>query len=162
MELLLQRLGLESDEDDPEEEREEVRIAWLARITDLGLEGALLAEERAFLELAVGAMNEEQVDDVEGRVICGLVLLWALRRIGERPSAKMLGDATRLITEYGILSGGSISGANATAASVELRPEGELREAHASYIAKHADGDPEQMVSVLASQTLEWILESSA
>jgi hypothetical protein len=163
LELLLQRLGLEIDEDDSEAERDVVREAWLSRLGDLGLEGVLAADERAFLELRVGALTDEQIDEIEGRIICALIILWALGRLGERPSAKMLGDATDLVTKYGILGDGSIPKANATAASVTLRPESELRAAMASYAEKQGDGrghgDHEEMVSVLAVHTLSSILD---
>ena len=164
LELLLQRLGLEIDDDDPVEERETVRVAWLSRVGDLALEELLLPEERAFLERPVGELTEEETDDIEGRVICALVLLWAMRRLGARPSAAMLGDATRLISEYGVLGDGSISTANATARSTTLRPESELREELATYTRTQGDGrgegegQEEQMVSMLAVQTLSWML----
>lgn len=152
LELLLQRLGLEIDEDDPVAERDAVRQAWLARIGDLGLETVLLAEERAFLERPAGGLNDEEMEAIEGRVIGALVLLWSLGRLETRPSAWMLGEATLLIGERGLLGDGSISAANATVASVKLRPESELREALAHYSA--ATGEPEQM-----AQTVSWLLD---
>jgi hypothetical protein len=166
LELLLQRLGLEVDDDDPAEERDEVRIAWQGRLPDLGvLEDELVglaADERAFMELPVGELTEENVDEIETRVIGALLMLWSLKRIGARPSASTLGDATRLMAEYGVLGDGSISKANATVKDARLRPESELREALAGYAAKQGDGridgDPEQMVAVLAVKALAWVL----
>lgn len=163
LELLLQRLGLEIDEDDSVEELETVRLAWLSRVGDLGLDGVLLADERGFLERPTGELTDEETDELEGRVICALVLLWALKRLGTRPSGAMLGDATRLITEYGILGDGSIPKAKAAAESVSLRPEAALREALADYTRVQGDGSgegsPDQMVAVLAAHTLSWVLD---
>ena len=133
LELLLQRLGLEVDDEDPVEEREGVRVAWLARVPDLGLGEALLADERAFLERRVDDLTAEEVDEIEGRVVGALVLLWALSRIGELPSSKMLGDATRIFATYGILGDGSITAAIATVESAKLRPEPQLLAARAAY-----------------------------
>ena len=153
LELLLQRLGLEIDEDDPAAERDAVREAWLARIGDLGLDAVLFAEG-AFLERPAGGLTDQETEEIEGRVIGALVLLWALGRIQTQPSAAMLGEATALIGEHGVLGDGSISAANATVASAKLRPETELRDALAHHAA--TAGDPEQM-----AHTLSWLLEAA-
>lgn len=158
LELLLQRLGLDIDEDDPAAERDAVRQAWLARVGDLGLETILHPEERAFLERPAGSLTEAETDDIEGRVIGALVLLWALKRLEARPSAALLGEATVLIGEHGILGDGSISAANATVAAAELRPESELREALAAYTTTTSKDEADQMVSALSVQMLSWLL----
>lgn len=167
LELLLQRLGLEIDEDDPVAARDEIRNAWLSRIGDLSLDGVILPDERAYLERPVGSLSEDETDDIEARVITAMVLLWALSRLPEAPSAAMLGDAVTLMAEHGLLGDGSISAANATVAAVQLRPESELRDASDAY-ARTTKGDaapagsaesPEEMVAKLAGQALSWVLD---
>jgi hypothetical protein len=115
LELLLQRLGLEIDEEDPVAER--------------------------------------------------VVLLWSLSRLGGRPTAAILGVATRLMAEHGVLGDGSIPGAKATLGSVELRPEPELREGLEAYTAARAApdavADPDQMVAAIGAQSLSWVLGDS-
>jgi hypothetical protein len=160
LELLLQRLGLEIDEDDPVEEREAVRRAWISRLGQLGIEESFLEGERALLERPLGDLTENECDEIEGRVIYGLALLWALGRIASPPKAEILGEATALIAEHGILGDGSISAAKATVESVVLRPAGELAEARAAA-AKTKDesflGGPEHMVAALVVQALTWL-----
>lgn len=160
IELLLQRLGLEIDEDDPVVERDAVRIAWLSRLGQLGIDQTLLEDERALLERPIGELTEAECDDIEGRVIYGLALLWALGRVPSAPDDAMLGEATALIAEHGILGDGSISGAKATVASAKLRPESE-REAAQGAAAKTKDdsflGGPKYMVAALVVQALAWV-----
>ncbi|MDB4933245.1 MAG: hypothetical protein JWP87_217 [Labilithrix sp.] len=160
IELLLQRLGLEIDEDDPVAERDAVRRAWLSRLGQLGIEESLRADERALLERSIGELTEAECDDIEKRVIAGLALLWALGRIPSAPDAPMLGDATMLIAEHGVLGDGSISGAKATVDAAKLRPDAELDAALAAY-AKTKDesflGGPEHMVASVAVQALSWL-----
>ncbi|HSO34055.1 MAG TPA: hypothetical protein VLT33_16085 [Labilithrix sp.] len=161
LELLLQRLGLEIDEEDPVAERDAVRRAWVSRLGQLGLEEAILADERALLERSVGELTDDECDDIEGRVIGALVLLWSLSRLGARPTAAILGIATRLIAEHGVLGDGSIPEAKAAIASVALRPEPELREARAAYAAAQAAAeatDPEAMVSAIGVRALDGVL----
>ena len=160
LELLLQRLGLEVDDEDAEAERDAVRRAWLSRLGQLGLDDAILADERALLERPVGELSEEECDDIEGRVIGALVLLWAMGRLGARPTAQTLGIATRLIAEHGILGDGSIPEAKKTIEAVQLRPLTDLEAAAETYGKAAADAkpdDPEGMVSAIGKATLAWI-----
>ena len=160
IELLLQRLGLELDEEDAVEERDAVRRAWLSRLGQLGLEEAFSPDDRALLERPMDQLTEEECDQIERRVIGGLAFLWSLRRIPAPPTADMLGEATALFGEHGVLGDGSISGAKAAVESAELRPESELSEALATH-AKTKDesflGGPQHMVAALVVQALSWI-----
>ena len=161
LELLLQRLGLEIDEEDPLAEREAVRRAWVSRLGQLGLEEAIQPDERLLLERPVGGLTDDECDDIEGRVIGALVLLWSLSRLGARPTAASLGIATRLIAEYGVLGDGSIPEAKAAIEKVSLRPERDLQGARDAYGVAHADGaptDPEPMVALIGIRTLDWVL----
>jgi hypothetical protein len=160
IELLLQRLGLEIDEDDPVVERDAVRRAWLSRLGQLGIEETLAADERALLERPIGELTEAECDDIEARVISGLALLWALARIPSPPDAAMLGDATALIAEHGVLGDGSISAAKTTVETARLRPDAELDAALATYAKTKEEsflGGPEHMVAALAVQALAWL-----
>ena len=166
LELLLQRLGLEIDDQDPVTERDAVRRAWLSRLGQLGLDEAIATDERALLERSVGALTEEECDDIEARVIGALVLLWALGRITERPSAAMLGEATTLMAEHGVLGDGSIPVAKATLGNVCLREESDLRAALAAYAATRGESattpaaqDP--MVAAIAVERLAWVLDAA-
>jgi hypothetical protein len=164
IELLLQRLGLEIDEEDPVTERDAVRIAWLSRLGQLGLEQALLADERALIERSIGDLTEAECDDIEGRVIYGLALLWALGRIPSPPDADMLGEATAIVAEHGILGDGSIPGAKATVAGAKLRPEADVAAAlDAASKAKDDSflGGPKYMVASLVVQALAWTNETA-
>lgn len=162
-ELLWQRLGLEIDEDDSAEARDEVRKKWLARTADLGLSDVLLAEERALLERQVGSLSEDDLDDLQGRATAGLFLLWALGRLSARPSVESFHDAPDIIAEHGLLGDGSISGANRAVASAGLRPTEELREALVAYGAKQpapgADGTAEEVVAALGTHALAWVVD---
>ena len=160
LELLLQRLGLELDDEDAEAERDAVRRAWLSRLGQLGLEETILADERALLERPVGELTEEECDDIEGRVIGALVLLWALSRLGARPNASTLEIATRLIAEHGVLGDGSIPEAKKAIEAAALRPLTDLEAAADTYAktveAAKAD-DPEGMVAAIGKATLAWL-----
>jgi hypothetical protein len=167
LELLLQRLGLELDEDDPVTERDAVRRAWLSRLGQLGVEEALSAGERDLLERGVGALTEDECDDIEQRVVGALFLLWSMTRLGARPTDASLGIATRLMADYGILGDGSILAAKATIANVALRPEHELRDAMAAC-TQEAGGsetvspsDVPRWVAAVGGATLAWILNDS-
>jgi hypothetical protein len=160
VELLLQRLGLEIDEEDVLEEREAVRLAWVSRLGQLGVEDVLLADERALLDRPVDHLTEIECDEIEGRVIGGLALLWAVGRIPSPPTVAMLGEATTLIAEHGILGDGSISGAKATTAAATLRPDDELANALAAQTKTMSDsflGSQEFMVSSLVVKALAWV-----
>jgi hypothetical protein len=166
LELLLQRVGLELDEEDHVDKRDAFRLAWVSRLGDLGLEEALLPDERELLTRTVDELTQEEVDDIEGRVISAVVLLWALRRVASLPIAETLGDAADVVADSGVLGDGSVSGARATVANATLRPESELREALAS--AERARGDvrvamtPEQMVASITVQALAWVIDPDA
>ena len=168
LELLLQRLGLEIDDEDPVTERDAVRRAWVSRLGQLGLEEAIAADERELLERSVGGLSEDECDDIEGRVIGALVLLWSLERLTERPSAAMLGEATTLMAEHGVLGDGSIPAAKATLGSVHLREESDLRAALAAYTATRGEAgiatpaDQEPMVAAIAVESLTWVIQSSS
>jgi hypothetical protein len=163
LELLLQRLGLELDEDDEVAELDAVRVAWLSRVGELGLEGVLVGGERGFLERPVGDLTEDETDEIEGHVIASLIFLWSLSRLGGRPTAAILGKATDVVAEYGLLGDGSIPGAIAAVSKVELRPESELRDALDAYArtqkAATDPAEPEGMVAGIAVHALTWILD---
>ncbi|MBX3219515.1 MAG: hypothetical protein KF795_03280 [Labilithrix sp.] len=163
LELLLQRLGLETDTDDPAAERDEVRRRWVSRLGDLALEAALLPDERALLERPVGALTEDDLDDLHGRASGALVLLWSLGRIATRPSFGAVGELESIVAEHGLLGTGSIARANESAAGALLRPEAELREALAAYGKTRGKArepsDPEKIVAAVGAHHLEWILD---
>lgn len=156
LELLLQRLGLELDDEDPLEEREAVRRAWLSRLGQLGLEEAIQADERALLERPVEELSEEECENIEDRVIGALVLLWAMNRLGARPTGQTLGIATRLIAEHGILGDGSIPEAKKAIESASLRPLVDLQAAAETY-GKATTDDTDRIVADIGKTTLEWI-----
>jgi hypothetical protein len=166
LELLLQRLGLELDDEDHVDKRDAFRKAWVSRLSDLVLEEALLDDERALLMRPVDELTQEEVDAIEGRVIAAAVLLWALGRSPALPTATLLGDAPDRVAEHGVLGDGSVSLARATVAKATLRPEPELRDARLS--AEEARGDvsqamtPEQMVAGITLHALGWILDPTA
>jgi hypothetical protein len=133
LELLLQRLGLETDTDEPAEERDRVRAMWRSRVPDLGLEDELSPAERAHLERKVGELSDDDLDDLHGRVVGALVLLWALGRLPTRPASAEVDGMEELLAVHGVLGGGSIKAANATIAGATLRPESELEAACSHY-----------------------------
>ena len=164
LELLLQRLGLETDTEDPAAEREAVRQQWVARLGDLELDNAILASERALLERPVGAMSEDDLDDLDGRASGTVVLLWALGRLPTRPSFATVEQMESIVGESGLLGAGSISKARESAASATLRPETELRDALATYVRTRGKAKdptlPDPIVAGVAAHHLEWILDS--
>lgn len=163
LELLLQRLGLETDTEDPRQQRDDVRRMWLSRLGDLGADAAILADERALMERPVGELSEDELDDLHGRASGSLVLLWALGRLPSRPSFAAVDDMENLVAEHGILGDGSISKANATVNSSKLRSEDELREALTAYERTRGKArepsEPEKIVAGVAAHHLEWILD---
>jgi Domain of unknown function (DUF4272) len=163
LELLLQRLGLETDTEDSVEEREGVRRMWLSRLGDLSLESVLVPGERALLERAVGEMSEDELDDLHGRASGAVVLLWALGRLPARPTFAAVSDMESVVGEHGLLGAGSITRANETVASATLRPEAELREALAAYGRTRGKArepsEPEKIVAGVAAHHLDWILD---
>jgi hypothetical protein len=164
--LLLQRLGLELDDDDHLDKRDAFRKAWVSRLGDLELESSLLADERAYLERTVDELTQDEVDDIEGRIIAAVVLLWALGRTPALPELSTLGDAPDIVAEHGVLGDGSVAGARETAAKATLRPEAELRQALGA--AERTRGDvsvamtSEQMVAGIHLRALTWVLEADA
>jgi hypothetical protein len=165
LELLLQRLGLETDTEDPTAERDDVRRKWLSRLGDLGLESVILPGELALLERPVGEMSEEELDDLHGRATGALVLLWALGRASPRPSFSASEEMASIIGDHGLLGEGSIARAKASAASATLRPETELHEALSAYGRTRGKArepsEPEKIFAFVAAHHLEWVLDSS-
>lgn len=163
LELLLQRLGLETDDEDPAVARDEVRSVWLSRVGDLGVEEALSASERGLLERPVGELSEDEVDDLHGRASGAVVLLWALGRLETKPTAATFDDMESVIGDHGILGDGSVKGAAATVSAATLRAEEALSETCRHY--ERAGGvarDPqeaEKIVARIAAHHLSWILD---
>lgn len=163
LELLLQRVGLELDDEDHVDKRDAFRKAWVSRLGDLDLEQALLIDERDFLMRTVDELTQDEVDEIEGRVISAWVLLWALGRAASLPTTETLGDAPDVVAEKGVLGDGSVSGAREAAAKATLRPESELRDALVA--ADDARGDvsramtPEQMVAGIVVHALGWVVD---
>lgn len=164
LELLFQRYVLEIDEDDGRE-REEARQAWVGRAPDLGVSEVLLADERALLERPVGALSEDDLDDVHGRASGALVLLWALGRLPARPAFAAVEALDEGLAAHGLLGDGSVSAARAAADGAALRPEAELDHALSSYL--HVRGkarevqDPERVFADVAAHHLTWVLDPS-
>lgn len=163
LELLLQRLGLETDADDPVADRDEVRRRWLARLADLELEQAVLAPERALLEAPVGSLSEDDLDDLDGRASGALVLLWGLGRLEARPTFATLEDMDALLADRGLLGAGSISRAKEAVASASLRAERDLHDGLAAYgrtrgKARETD-DPEKIFAGVGAHHVAWILD---
>jgi hypothetical protein len=165
LELLIQRVGLEVDDEDSPEARDGIRHAWVSRIPDLGLSEAFLAEERAVLERTVGDLDEDEVDELQGQASAALVLLWALGRLTDPPTVDSVIELPDLIAEHGVLGDGSISGAKTAIANAKLRPDAELRAQLALYAAQQGDpkGDralePAEVVAVLAVHALSWVVD---
>lgn len=160
LELLFQRYGLEGEEDDVAS-RERARALWLSREQDLGIDQALAADERALLERPVGAMTEDELDDLHGRAVGAAVLAWAL---GRAPSPPKLAEVEAIVSDHGLLGDGSIARARTAAEAATLRAEGELDEALAVYLrvrgkAREID-DPERIFAGLAAHHLTWILDA--
>jgi Domain of unknown function (DUF4272) len=166
LELLLQRLGLETDTEDTVAERDAVRRSWLSRLGNLGLESVILADERLLLERPVGELSEDDLDDLDGRASGVLVFLWALGRLDVRPSFAAVEDIAALVSEHGLLGTGSISAANEAVVAARLRPETELQDALASYARTRGKArepsEPEKIVAGIAAHHLEWVLERDA
>jgi hypothetical protein len=161
LELLFQRYVLETDSGDPASERDRARAAWVARLGDLGVADALTAHERALLERPVGALSEDDLDDLHGRATGAAVFVWALGRVPARPT---LGAIESAVAESGLLGDGSIARARAAADDATVRPEGELDEALSAYLrvrgkARETD-DPERIFAGVAAHHLTWILDS--
>jgi hypothetical protein len=165
LEILLQRLGLELDSDDPVPERESVRGMWMQRLGDLGVEASLLTEERALLERPVGTLTEDELDDLHGRASGALVLLWALGRLEPRPALSEVDTMAERLAESGVLGDGSISGARAAMAEARLRPVDELRAALAAYERTRGKArepsEPERLFALVAAHHVAWVLDET-
>ncbi len=162
LELLLQRLGLELDEEDHVDKRDAFRKAWVSRLGDLEVEHALRPDERELLLRSIDQLTQEEVSDIEGRVIEATVILWALGRVPALPTVETFGDAAEIVTESGVLGDGSVAIARSTVAASKLRDESELR---GSFLtAEQAVGDvrhamtSEQMIAEITVRALGWVL----
>lgn len=165
LELLLQRFGLETSDEVPLTEREKLRQLWVSRLGELQVEGELLPPERAFLERPVGSLSEDDLDDIHGRAIGALVLLWALGRLQAKPGAANIEQLADLLGTHGLLGDGSISKAREAIRGATLREATALDEACAAYErtrgkAKEAT-DPEKIIAELAAHHLACILDRS-
>lgn len=165
LELLLQRLGLETDDADPVAEREKVRTLWVSRLGELGVEGDLLAEERAFLERPVGELTEDDLDDVHGRATGALVLLWALSRLDSKPNAASVEEIADLLGEHGLLGDGSLSRAREAVANAKLRDRASVDDARIGYERTRGKAkeptEPEKIFAGVAAHHLAWVLDRS-
>lgn len=163
LELLVQRLGLEVDEEDPEEARDEVRVGWNGRLADLGIENAFAAEERAYLDRAVGTLDEDDLDDLHARSLGAVVLLWALGRLDARPETDEMLEAPALVAEHGLLGLGSIAAVKSAIADAKLRAASELRAGLDAYAAKRGKGtdedSPAEVAANLGHAHLAWVLD---
>jgi hypothetical protein len=165
LELLLQRLGLETDDEDPASERDPIRAKWLGRIADLGLEEILLPSERSFLERPVGTLSEEDLDDLHGRASGAVFFLWALGRLETRPAFAAVDDMATVVAEHGLLGTGSIAQANEAVTSSTLRSADVLSDALSSYVRTRGKArepsEPEKIVAGVGAHHLEWILDDA-
>lgn len=163
LELLLQRIGLELDDEDHVDKRDALRLAWVSRLGDLELDKTLLPLERAYLTRTVEELTQDEIDEIEGRVISAAVLLWALGRLPELPTAATLGEAPDLVAEHGVLGDGSVSRARESVKQATLRPEAELSAALAAATRAYGDASeamtPEQMVAGIAMHALGWVVD---
>lgn len=161
LELLFQRLALESEPDEPVEERERARAMWLSRVEDLGVGEELSDEERALLERPVGTLTDDELDDLDGRTAGGVVLAWALGRMETRPTFAM----TDALAEHGLLGDGSIARAKAAAEGARLRGDAELEAARAAYERTRGKArevsDPEKIFAEIAAHHLGWVLDET-
>jgi hypothetical protein len=162
LELLFQRLALEEADDDAAA-REKARVAWASRLDDLGIAGDLLDDERGFLERPVGALSEDDLDDLEGRVSGSLVLLWALGRLDARPTFATVTELEDHLAAHGMLGDGSVKQARAAAESATLRPADELDSALGTYLKTRGKAkeiaEPDKIVAAVGAHHLTWILE---
>ena len=162
LELLAQRSVLEVDAEVPVADRERARASWVGRETDLGVKDAIEPDERAWLDRAVGTLSDDDLDDVHGRGLGAVVLLWALGRVESRPTLASVED---VLADHGLLGDGSVAKARAAAEAAALRSEAELDEALSAYAktrgkAKEVD-DPERIFACVAAHHLTWVLDPS-
>ena len=159
LELLAQRLALETDEESALAERETARKAWAGRTQDFGAD--LFEEEEALMQKTVGSLGDDDHDVLEDAAEAAPVLLWALGRTEARPTFETL--AAEVLEQSGILGDGSASVARKTVAEAKLRDEREIGEGEAAYRnrrgkAKDTD-DPEKIFAEVAAHYLTWVLE---
>jgi hypothetical protein len=160
LELLLQRYVLETDADAPIAERDLGRQTWLSRVGDLGIAENLAPDERALLDLRVGALDEDALDDLSVRGAGAAVFLWALGRAPERPT---FASNEAAVVDHGLLGDGSIPLARAAADGATLRTTAELEAALSSYLRLRGKArelqDAERIFASIAAHHLTWILE---
>ncbi len=162
LELLAQRLAIETDEASSVSEREAARAAWAGRTADFGAD--LSASEAALMEKSVGSLVDDDLDVLDGGATAAPVLLWALGRLSVRPTFETsIGEA---LEEAGLLGDGSVLGAKTAVGDAKLRDESEIGEGEAAYRnrrgkAKETD-EPEKIYAELAAHYLTWVLEEDA
>jgi hypothetical protein len=163
LELMHQRFVLEQsgDEEDPVAEREKARQLWCGRLTDLGVDDVLLAEEKALLDKEVGTLDEDALDDVHGRATGALVLLWALGRLEVRPSFETVNQMEAVLADHGLLGDGSISKCKEAAQAATLRTDNERENARHSYVrtrgkAKEVE-EGDRIFAEVAAHHLQWV-----
>ena len=163
LELLAQRLWLETDLDDPVAERDEARALWLSRVGDLEIDAELLTEERAFLERNVGDLTDDDVDDVHGRASSASVLLWVLGRSAKRPLFATEEELAETLAKHGLLGDGSIAGAKAEVEKAASHSEKEIAEALSTYRRTRGKAktteEPEKIFAEVAAHALTWVLD---
>jgi len=166
LELLHQRLGLETDREAGVDERETVRAAWAARLERLALEGELLPEERTFLERPVGSLSEDDLDDLEGRATGAIVFLWALGRTEMRPTYEASLSLDETLATGGLLGDGSIARANEAIANATLRDAIAISEALATFERLRGKAkeptEPDRIMAGVAAHHLAWVLDDAA
>lgn len=160
LELLHQRLLLE-EADDAVDDREQARVAWMGRHDALGVTATLTEEERALLAEPIGALDDEDLDDLHGRATGAVVLLWALGRLEARPTFKTVETMEDVLADHGFLGDGSVSRARAATESARLRDQAERDEAWSAYSksrgkAREVD-DPERIFAEVAAHHLAWV-----
>ncbi len=165
LEVLFQRLLLESDDEEPVADREKARAMWASRLGDLGIDDELLDDERTLLERPVSGLSEEELDDLDGRTSGALVLAWALGRVETRPSFAATNALAETLFERGLLGDGSIARAKAAAEGASLRPDAELEAALSAYERTRGKAreveDPERIFAELAAHHLAWVLDDT-
>lgn len=163
LELLLQRYGLETDEEGSVDEREEARAAWVDRLGDLGVDEEIAEGERALLSQKVGELSDDELDDVHGRAAGALVLLWALGRLPVRPSFADVDTMETAVLDHGILGSGSIKGAKATIDGASLRPEAEIEAGRFAYQQirgkAREPSSPDAVFADVGVHHLAWVLD---
>lgn len=165
LEVLFQRLALETDDEEPVADREKARAMWLARLGDLGIDEELLDDERALLERPVGELSEDDLDDLDGRASGALVLAWALGLVEARPTFAATSALAETLAEHGLLGDGSIARAKAAAESARLRADAEIEAARSAYERTRGKArevtDAEKIFAEVAAHHLDWVLDDT-